>query len=296
MVKGSVRMSDPNVGSYRRPTTVEQLVVQLAEHPGSVLAGGTDLVIMRTAGVVERSWDIVDIKAVPELRGVARDEQGSVLIGAATTLQALAGSEAVPGALRDGAALVGGWQTRARATLGGNICRASPAGDTLAGLLVCQGRLELASASGTRTAEARDFFVGPGRTAREPREVLTGIRIAPVPGGSAYLRYTPRRAMDLAVVGVAVHLEVAAGRCVAARIALSAAAPVPVLAEDAAAVLVGTELGAADIERAAQLTLRAADPIDDGRGSRAQRLSMLPVMARRAIARAQDRARSSEGR
>lgn len=289
-------MSDPNVGSYRRPATLEELVAQLMVRPGSVLAGGTDLVLLRTAGVVDRAWDIVDLKAVPELRGVSRDEHGSVLVGSATTLQALARSDQVPGALRDGAALVGGWQTRARATLGGNICRASPAGDTLAGLLVCQGRLELASASGTRTVDARDFFVGPGRTRREPTEVLTGIRIPSTTGASAYLRYTPRRAMDLAVVGVAVHLELEAGRCIAARIALSAAAPVPVLAEDAAEALVGTSLDAADIERAAELTLRVADPIDDGRGSRAQRLSMLPVIAGRAIARAQDRARSSEGR
>lgn len=284
-------------GDYQRPNTLPELLEVLDRRPASLLAGGTDLVVMRSDRMVDRANDIVDIKGIPHLRGIMRDADGTLSIGAATTLQELSRTTVTPpSALLDGASLVGGWQTRARGTIGGNICRASPAGDTLPGVLLADAQLELASAAGTRVVPARDFFTGPGRTVREPNELLTRIVVPASSGASAYLRFTYRLAMDLAVVGVAAHLEIEDGRCIGARMALSAAAPTPVLAPEAADALVGTELDQRSIEVAAQLVLKSATPIDDGRGSRAHRHTVLPVLAKRAIGVALERARGGSQR
>ncbi|MFF9035352.1 FAD binding domain-containing protein [Streptomyces sp. NPDC014892] len=290
-------MSEPDVGSYRRPDNLAEALTLLDRRPASVLAGGTDLVVLRADGTVDRAHDIVDIKGLSELRGISRDADGTLTIGAATTLRELAWTTVVPpNAITDGAALVGGWQTRVRGTLGGNICRASPAGDTLPGVLAAHAQLELASTTGTRLVPAHDFFTGPGRTVREPNELLTRVIVPASRGASAYLRFTYRRAMDLAVVGVAVHLEIENGRCVAARVALGAAAATPVPAPEAADALVGTELDKPSVAAAAQLVLNTATPIDDGRGSRAHRRTVLPVLAKRAIGIALERAREGHPR
>lgn len=279
-------------GSYSRPATLSEVMRLLDRGSASVLAGGTDLVLLRADGLVDRADDIVDIKDVPGLRGITLERDGVVSIGAATTLQELAKSELLPrNAVADGAALVGGWQTRARATIGGNICRASPAGDTIPGAMVLDAQLELVSIAGARRVPARDFFTGPGRTVRDSNELLTRIIIPSSGGASAYVRFTNRLAMDLAVAGVAVHLELDQGRCSDARIALSAAAATPVLAPDAAMALVGTELDEPSIAAAAQLVLSSARPIDDARGSRAHRQMVLPVLAERSIGIALERAR-----
>ncbi|HEX5016605.1 MAG TPA: FAD binding domain-containing protein [Actinomycetes bacterium] len=282
----------PEVGNFRRPENLPDLLTLLSRHSASALAGGTDLVLMRADGVVDPALDIIDIKAIPELQGISRDEQGNLEIGAATSLRELVSSPLVRHhAISDGAALVGGWQTRVRGTIGGNICRASPAGDTLPGVLVADAQLELSSADGTRLVPAHTFFIGPGRTVRQSHELLTRIVVPASAGDSAYVRFTNRLAMDLAVVGVAAHLELEDGNCVAARIALSAAAPTPVLASLAAQALIGTALDEPSIQAAAELVLEAATPIDDGRGSQVHRRTLLPVLAKRAIGLALSRAR-----
>lgn len=287
-------MIETATGNYLKPTTLADLLRHLDEDPGSVLAGGTDLVLMRASRLVDRAQNIIDVKGIAQLQGVDASVNGTISIGATTTLQRLASAaELPPNAVTDGAALVGGWQTRQRGTIGGNICRASPAGDTLPGILVCQAQLELASRWGTRRVNADEFFLGPGLTLREPAEVLTRLIIVSGTGGSAYVRFTNRRAMDLAVVGVAAWVELEDDVCVDARIGLSAAAPTPVLAPEAGAALVGTRIDAAAIASAADLVLTTATPIDDGRGSRKHRLATLPVLARRAIKRAHERAIAS---
>lgn len=291
-IPAELMTSAPRVGNYIRPGNLSEILSLLDRQQASVLAGGTDLVVMRAEGLVDRAYDIVDIKDIAELRGIGIDSEGNITIGAATSLKDLAKTIVVaPNAITDGAALVGGWQTRARGTIGGNICRASPAGDTLPGVLATNAQLELMSSTATRVVPAHEFFLGPGQTIRTPDELLTRIIVPACQGASAYERFTYRRAMDLAVVGVAAHLEVDNGRCIAARVALSAAAATPVLAPDAANALVGTKLDDASIDAAAQLVLNSARPIDDGRGSRAHRRAVLPVLARRAIGTAFERAR-----
>jgi carbon-monoxide dehydrogenase medium subunit len=269
------------MASYTCPERLSDAVELLAEEGACALAGGTDLVLMRAAGLAVTQ--VVDVKRVEELRAVTA---GS--IGATTTLDAL--GRLAPSALSDGARIVGGWQTRSRATLGGNVCRASPAGDTLCGLLVLGGAFELASRAGTRSVAAAEFFTGPGVTVRAPEELLTRIALPRLAGGSAYRRFTYRGAMDLAVVGVAARIALADGICREAAIAIAACGPTPRLVPRAAAALVGSDVGTEAVAAACEAVVEAAEPIDDVRGTRRHRLQVLTPLTRRVIAEALARA------
>jgi CO/xanthine dehydrogenase FAD-binding subunit len=243
------------------------------------LAGGTDVVPLRRSGAIAPGT-LVDIKRLPELRGV---EPGD--LGAGETFDAIAAADDVPAAIRDGARVVGAWQTRTRATIGGNVCRSSPAGDALCGLLVHDAELELVSRTGSRRVPIREFFVGPGQNVRRADELLVRLSFAQPGGGSAYERFTYRRWMDLAVVGVAARVAVEDGRCIGAAVAIGGVAPTPLLVPEAAAALV-----AGDRETAVGALVAAASPIDDVRGTRVHRLRVLRTLAGRVIARAFERA------
>jgi carbon-monoxide dehydrogenase medium subunit len=277
---------------YQRPDNLHDALDALG--PDSVvLAGGTDLVTMRAQGSVAGRI-LLDIKHIPELRGVSR-RAGSMEIGATTTMRQLAPTtDAGLQALADGAGVVGAVQTRNRATLGGNVCRSSPAGDTLAPLLVLGTKVQLASRSGDRTVELDDFFVGPGRNVRRVDELVTGFTVPTDGGASAYLRYTYRSWMDLAVVGVAARINMLGSRCTSASLAIAGAAPTPLLVPDAAAALIGSACDPDALERAAQAVQGAANPIDDVRGTRAHRLRALGVLTTRVIRIALERAQSAE--
>jgi CO/xanthine dehydrogenase FAD-binding subunit len=285
-----LRVVAPPPFRYVRPESLDEALVAMSS-PGAVaLAGGTDLVTLRAEGVIAPET-LVDIKSVPELRGVSGE--ASHVIGAATTMQELVDTGRLGlDAVVDGADVVGGPQTRARATLGGNIVRSSPAGDTLCGLLVLDARLHLRSVDGDRAVQVGEFFTGPGRNARHANELLTAVEVPPHAGGSSYQRFTYRNAMDLAVVGVAARLTCTAGVCSSASVAIGAVGPVPLLVADAAEALVGSSCGAHAMQAACAALVEAAAPIDDVRGTRRHRLRVLPALARKVIEQAWDRAAS----
>ena len=262
---------------YSRPKLLSEALALLANEKACVLAGGTDLVIMRAQSMVDVE-SVVDIKGIESL-ALIEISGDRTSIGAGVSLDALSSHASYgPNAITDGARVVGGWQTRCRATIGGNICRASPAADTLCGVLVLGGELELASVSGTRTVSSADFFTGPGKTVMRRDELLTRIAVAARTsrmGGSAYRRFTYRNAMDLSVAGVAVALELDGDRCTAARIAVGACGPTPFLVSDAAAALVGSTVDDRALAAAAEVLVAAAKPIDDVRGTRRHRLHVL---------------------
>jgi carbon-monoxide dehydrogenase medium subunit len=246
---------------------------------------------MRAGGVVQ-SQELVDIKGIAELQSIDVSEDGTTL-GSAVTMSRIARLDVNRfGALADGALVVGGPQTRFRATIGGNACRASPAGDTLAALLVLGAEIELASSTGTRVVDVARFFAGPGSTVRTPEELAVRLRLPSSAGGSAYESLTYRRWLDLAVAGVAVRVALGPdGVCADAEVAVSAAAPTPLLVPEAGRALVGSSCEVDAIETAAKAVAAAVDPIDDVRGTRAYRLQVLPRLLDRALARAVVRAR-----
>lgn len=268
---------------FVRPERLADALEIRGRQHASVLAGGTDLVLMR-AGRFDHSDIVLDVKAIGELGGIARSSQETI-IGACTSLDAIGRDPLFRhNAVSDGAILVGGWQTRCRATIGGNVCRASPAADTLCGLLVLNAAFELTSLGGRQVVNADGFFTGPGKTVLGSDEILTRIRLPDLKGKSSYIRFTYRRAMDLSVAGMAVYLEIVDGICVAARVAVGACGPTPLLVPQAAAALIGSGLDETAVANAADAVVAAVDPIDDVRGRREHRLHVLPVILRRNIA------------
>jgi carbon-monoxide dehydrogenase medium subunit len=286
-MRGAPRQPAPF--EYHRPETLGAALELMELDGAAALAGGTDVVTLRNTGATEPAH-LVDVKHIPELRGVEERDLG-LWIGAATTCAELAGlGDPALGAISDGAGLVGAGQTRARATIGGNVCRSSPAGDTLCGLLVLDARAELRSAEGRRELPLGDFFTAPGRNARAANELLTGLHLPAPSGGSAYARFTYRRAMDLAVVGVACSVTLDAGRCAGAVVAIGAVAPTPLVVPAAGAALTGSDGDPESVAQAVEEVVGAATPIDDVRGAARHRLRVLRPLARDVITRALARA------
>ncbi|MGY4711615.1 FAD binding domain-containing protein [Mycolicibacterium sp. CBM1] len=274
-----------------RSTRFSELLDQLASPDTVVVAGGTDFVPLYAAGVITATRAL-DLTAVPDLRRVD-DVAAGLSIGAGVRLADAAVIEpAYAGAIADGSSLVGSTQTRARATIGGNVCRASPSGDTLGGLLCCGASFVLASKTGARSVPSSEFFLGPGYTECRPDEVLTTIAVPARPAVSAYVRSTVRNAMDLATVGVAVSVDLDGDVISGARLSVVGAGPRPILVEGIAEILTGRPLEdcGGRVDALDELIQQQISPIDDARGSAWYRRKLITPLVRGALARATGRA------
>ena len=285
---------------YIAPRSIGEAVtvLQSATSGAQVLAGGTDLIIqLKTGG--KRPGLLVDIKKIPEANAIKREADGSVRIGAAAPIARLARnadfSTAWPGLL-EAARLIGSEQIQGRATIGGNICNASPAADTVPPLICAEATCAVAGPTGIRNVPVEKISNAPGRTSLGPGEFVVSIHL-PRPAKRSsltYIRFIPRTEMDIAVVGAAVSVTVDdEGKCAAARVALGAVAPTVVLVEPAAVSMLGSDLGD-DVGRAVQVAAReACNPIDDMRGTAEFRTHLAGVLAARAMKAAADGARAS---
>lgn len=283
---------------YRSPGTVKEAVELLAAHNGAaqVLAGGTDLLVKLRAGFVAPQL-VVDLKAIPQLRGIAADARG-FRIGAATSCAEI-GEDAALGAAWPGVVealqLIGSTQIQGRATAGGNLCNASPAADSVPAMIAAGAICEVAGPGGEREVPVESIVTGPGKTSLARGEFVVGFRLPkPRPhSGDAYLRFIPRTEMDIAVVGVGVAVALdEAGVCTHARVGLGAVAPTPLLVADGAKALIGTRVDAAALAALAAAASAACKPIDDKRGTIAYRVKVAGVLARRAAQIALERARA----
>jgi carbon-monoxide dehydrogenase medium subunit len=265
-----------------------------ADPAARVLAGGTDLLIQFRAGLRQPSA-FVDVKYIPELVTIA--ERGeSVTVGgsvaAATIVEHSVLNRLWPG-LVEAAHLIGSTQIQGRASLGGNLCNASPAADSTCALIVNRAQCVIAGASGERRVPVEEFCTAPGRTVLQRGEILVGFEL-PRPAANtadAYLRLIPRSEMDIAIAGAAVSVTLdGAGVCTAARVAVGAVAPTALLVPTAAAALVGSRLDDDALARAADAARAVARPIDDKRGTVAYRRQVVGVLVKRAAAKAAQRA------
>jgi carbon-monoxide dehydrogenase medium subunit len=281
---------------YEAPKTLEQAIALLAGANGRarVLAGGTDLLIQLRSGRAEPEL-LVDIKAVAEMRAVAV-EPGGYRIGAAATCMELienaAFAQAWPGVV-DGAKYIGSIQVKGRATLGGNLCNASPAADGVPSLIAAGAVACIAGPNGRREVPVADFATGPGKTLLAPGELLVSFLLPrrEPRSGDAYLRFTPRTEMDIAVVGAAVNLTLdQKGVCSHARVSLGAVAARALLVPEAAAALIGSKVDAAALAKLSAAASAACKPIDDKRGTKEFRIKVAGVMAERAAVIALERA------
>lgn len=280
---------------YEAPTTVADAVRAVAVPGAMVLAGGTDLLVQFHAGV-RRPSVFVDVKRIPELTRIAVDEAGASIGAAAAAADICAHPllrQLWPG-LVESVHLIGSTQIQGRSSLGGNLCNASPAADSVCALIVSRAEAVIAGPAGERVVPVEQFCVAPGRTVLGAGELLVAIRLPrPAPRtADAYLRLIPRTEMDIAVAsaGVSVTVE-ASGTCTAARVAIGAVAPTALLVPAAADALVGSALDAAAVQRAGEAAAAEARPIDDRRGTTAYRRTVVSVLTRRAAAIARDRAR-----
>lgn len=281
---------------YFAPTTVEEAVGLLAESPGrKVFAGATDVIPQMRAGRPEPEG-LIDLKHIDRLIGVRKTATGWVIGAATPTSQLTRNAELVaefPG-LCEGAGLIGSDQVQNRSSLGGNLCNASPAADSVPAMVVNGMRAVIASGGGTRTIAVQDVPAGPGRTSLAPGEFIIEFELdsAPANTGDAYLRLIPRTEMDIAVVGVGARVTLdASGTCTGATIALGAVAPTVVRVPDAEAALVGSSIDAA-LDAVAAAASAACNPIDDKRGTVAYRRHVAGVLAKRAVTIAAERARN----
>ena len=252
-----------------------------------LLAGGTDLFLRMERRVVEPGV-LVDLKKVRALQGIKASAKG-LTIRAATPMEDIVSSPLVQrryGIIAEAAAVIGSIQTRNRATLGGNLCNASPAADTAPALIVLGARARIASSRREREVALEEFFLAPGKSCLQSNELLKEIFIPSPAGksGSSFQRCT-RTAMDIALVNCAVFLTLAPKGNVVGdiRIALGAVAPTPVRARPAEDALKGKNPDKDSIEEAAALAAASVSPIDDVRSSASYRRAMVRVLTRRAI-------------
>ena len=286
---------------YAAPKTVAEAVTLFAEKGdrARALAGGTDIIVQ----VRENRRDVdllVDVKNIPEVNELAYDPAGGLRLGAAVPCYRIYEHADIPRhypALNDAALLIGGIQIQSRASVGGNLCNASPAADSIPALIAHEAVAVIAGREGTRELPVEKFCTGPGRTALGRGEFLLDLRLPPPRphSGSLYVRFIPRNEMDIAVVGVgvAVTLDAGGSRCTAARVALGAVAPTPLLVPEAGAALVDGPLSDTLIDKAASLAQAAARPISDMRGDAEYRRHLVKVLVTRALRTAVGRARES---
>lgn len=282
---------------YHTPSSFEEAAKIAAQASGTTrfLAGGTDVLVQMRAGIVLPD-ELIDLKKIPGVFDMIRNEDGRWRIGAAVPGAKLGANDALvadwPGVV-EGMELVGSTQVQGRATLTGNLCNGSPAADGVPALVAAGASVDITGPNGTRTIAVEDIPAGPGKTTLTKGEVISAINLPARGnnGGDAYLRFIPRTEMDIAVVGCAVNLVLDGDVIVAAKVALGAVAPTVIVADEAAKAILGTTLDDAALDKLAAAASAAANPISDKRGSREFRIEVAGVLARRAAKIAYARAK-----
>lgn len=276
---------------YLSPRTVQELCAMVDRHQekGKVFAGGTDVLVRMKDRVLVPQY-LIDIKRISGLNYIRHDNVEGLRIGAATTLRVVEASplirEKFP-VIAQAAHWVGSVQIRNRGTVAGNLCNASPSADMAPSLIVLGATLVLLSTAGERIVNLEDFFTGPGATVMRADEVVSEIRVPDIPPqtGVAYFKHGQRKAMDLAIVGVAakISLDQETRKCSGIRIVLGAVAPTPMRAKGAEAVLLGKEIEGKLLEQASREAAAECSPISDVRSSAGYRREMVNVFAGRAL-------------
>ena len=281
---------------YVAPGTLDEAVRVFASASGAarILAGGTDLLVQMRSGAV-RPGLIVDIKKIAEMTAIEEGADGSFRIGAAVSGAALrehAKLKAIWPGVVEAANLIGSTQIQGRASAGGNLCNASPAGDSVPAMVAAAATVTIQGPNGRRQLAVEKVPAGPGRTTLAKGEIVVSFTLPPRPKGSgdAYLRMIPRTEMDIAVVGCGVSLTLDKGTCTAARVGLGAVAPTVLLVEDAAKALIGSKLDTAALDKAANACRAACRPIDDKRGTIVYRTKVAGVLLKRTTLIAAERA------
>ena len=259
----------------------------------TVMSGGTDVIIQLKEHMLKDLETVVDLKTIPELNALEFVEGEGLKIGANTKLFAIQSSpvvnEKMP-AVAQAAHYVASSQIRRKGTMVGNICNASPSADTAPILMAMNAKVKTFTKEGGREIAIDDFFVGLKKTAldKSKGELVTGLFIPELKSGegSAYFKHAVRKAMDLAIVGVAAWVKMDGKKIADCRIAMGGVDLTTKRAKEAEKMLIGNELTEELLEKAAVMASTECHPISDVRASAEYRADMIRVYTKRAVNKA----------
>jgi CO/xanthine dehydrogenase FAD-binding subunit len=276
---------------YIRPASLAEASQFLAQHPGEArpFLGGTDVFVRMRDGFLSPRY-LVDVKYLDGTRDLLFDPQSGLTIGAAVNMNQVAASPDVQAyypLLVQACNSVASYQLRTRATIVGNICNASPAGDTIGACLLLDGVLHIHGVNGPRQELLAKFFLGPGKTTLKPGDIVTALHLPLPPKGiqGAYLKLGRNKLSDLAIVGVTVVAcrDASLKSGYRFRVALASVAPVPLEAVQVQAYLAENAINPETLHQAAQLAADACSPIDDVRGGARYRKAMVRNLTRKGL-------------
>jgi len=276
---------------YIKPATPAEVTKLLLKRNSDarLFMGGTDVFVRMRDGFIAPKF-LIDLKRLPGMTALKFSRRAGLTIGAGADMNSIARHPAVienyP-LLAQAIDAVASYQLRTRATMGGNLCNASPAADTAPAALVLGANLVLHGRRGERIVPIDEFFLGPGKSALKPGEFLLRVEIPRQPKGAVgrYLKLGRNAHGDLAIVGVAVlgYPDKRAKSGYTFRIALASVAPTPIRAPKAEAILSASPLTPDVIARAATAAMETAKPIGDVRSSAAYRRAMVGALTKRAV-------------
>jgi len=283
---------------FHSPSTIDELSSLLSNNSEKkhLLAGGTDLLVQMQSQIIEPTT-VIDLKNISEMMEIKEDTDG-FFVGAAvsgmTIIEHQGFSKAWPGVV-DGVKLIGSIQIKGRASMGGNLCNASPAADSIPAIIASDAKAIILGSKGKRDVLVEDFILGPGKNILKSDEVLVGIKFPKNNNNSsgAYLRFTPRTEMDIAVAGVGVNFSISKNSQIEhAKVSIGAVAEKALVAEAAAKALIGKKVDEEVIEKFMIEVRNLARPIDDKRGTVEFRKQVIGVLAKRALNIALERIRN----
>jgi carbon-monoxide dehydrogenase medium subunit len=278
---------------YYTPTTLEETFSLLQELGGKarILAGGTDLLVqMKQRAIEPVPKYIINIKKIPGLDYLVDDGPNGIRIGALARIQDIKSflpiRQRFPG-LAQAAAILSTPQIRNIATIGGNLCNASPAAETAPPLITLSAKVKILGKGRERIVPIEEFFLGPGETVLQSDEFLAEIQVPDPPPNSTsvYIKHG-KRLSDIAIVGVALYLRMEGTICSEGKIALASVAPTPLRTRKAEALMIGKEINEELIEAVCRTATEESRPIDDMRGTAAYRREKLGPLVQEAMKRA----------
>ena len=286
---------------YHSPASLTEAAELLKKHSGArILAGGTDLIPQMYDGKISPEH-IINIKKIPELSEISYDDSNGLTLGSLVKFNEIIYSDTVSTnypILCEVSKKIASHQIRNLATVGGNLCNAAPSADSAPILIALDSTVTIVGPGTTKhKLPLEKFFTGPGTTVLETGEILTNIEVPQIKPktGMAYIKHTTRKALEIAVVGVAglIQLEKDTDKCTSARIVVAACAPTPLRVQKAEELLIGKKLAMKDFKAAAALTAETVSPISDVRASDLYRREMVLVQTKRVLEEANSRAYSN---
>ena len=280
---------------YLAAKTIDEAVQAHNQANGSArfLAGGTDLLVQIKSGIKKPNL-VIDVKKIVELNNIEEISENEFIVGASVSGANLNRNKKFaslwPGVI-EAFRLIGSEQIQGRASLGGNLCNGSPAGDSVPALIAAGCTAIIIGPDGKKELPIEEFHTGPGKTVLKNGEMLVSLKFPKRESNSSdsYLRMTPRTEMDIAVVGCGVNLTLDNDICTSVRVSLGAVAPTPLLIKEASDIMVGTNLNSQVLEKVAKICMESCNPINDKRGTIEYRTKVAGVLFKRATLIAIDR-------